>query len=59
MTTLKINMAITQDYYSQTMLVQWVTWKLKMPIKILAAIKKCLTLVITQISQNIMIIQTN
>ena len=59
MTTLKINMATTQDYYSQTMLVQWMTWKLKMSIKILAAIKKCLTLVITQISQNIMIIQTN
>ena len=32
--------------------------KLKMSMKILATIKKCLTLVIIQLSQNIMIIQT-
>ena len=33
--------------------------KLKMSMKILATIKKCLTLVIIQLSQNIMMIQTN
>ena len=33
--------------------------KLNMSMKILATIKKCLTLVIIQISQNIMIIQAN
>ena len=33
--------------------------KLKMSIKILTTIKKCLTLVIIQLNQNIMIIQTN
>ena len=33
--------------------------KLKISIKIFATIKKCFTLVIVQLSQNIMIIQTN
>ena len=33
--------------------------KLKMPIKILAAIKKCLISVIIQLGQNIMMVQTN
>ena len=33
--------------------------KLKISKKILAKIKKCFTLVIIQLSQNIMIIQTN
>ena len=35
------------------------TLKLKMSIKILATIKKCLTLAIIPLSQNITIIQTN
>ena len=33
--------------------------KLKMSMKILVAIKKCLTLVIIELSQRIMIIKTN
>ena len=33
--------------------------KLKMSIKILATIKKCLTLFIIQQTQNVMVIQTN
>ena len=33
--------------------------KLNMPMNILATIKNCFTLVIIQLSQNIMIIQTN
>ena len=48
MITLKINMVVTQDYYSQTLIDMKL--KLKMSIKILATIEKCLTLVIIQLS---------
>ena len=59
MITLKINKVKIQDYYSQTLTVSFMKLKLKMSIKVLAAIKKCLTLVIIQLSQNILIIQAN
>ena len=59
MITLKINLVKTQEYYPQTLLVWCMKLKLKMYIKILETINKCLTLVIIQLSQNIMIIQIN
>ena len=59
MITLKINKVKIQDYYSQTLTVSFMKLKLKMSIKVLATIKKCLTLVIIQLSQNILIIQAN
>ena len=36
---LKINMEITQDYYSQTLIVECMKLKPKMSVKILATIK--------------------
>ena len=56
---LKINVFASQDYYSQTLIVQFRKLKLKMSIKIAATTKKCLTLVTIQLSQNIKIIRTN
>ena len=45
--------------YSQTLIVKFMELKLKMSIKILAGIKKCLILLIIWLSQNTMIIQRN
>ena len=59
MITLKINMTTNQNYYSQTLLMQCIKLKLKMSMKVLATIKKCLILVVIRNSQNTMIIQTN
>ena len=59
MIKLKINMTTNQNYYSQTLINYCIKLKLKMPTKILAARKKYLISVIIQLSQNIMIIQTN
>ena len=59
MVTSKINMVTTQDCYLKTLIVEYVKLKLKMSMKILASINKYFTLVIIQVSQNIMIIQTN
>ena len=39
-------MTTNQNYYSQTLIVQCMKLKLNMPMKILAAMKKCLILVI-------------
>ena len=50
-------MITTQDYHSQALIVERMKLKLKMSMKILATIKKCLTLVIIQLTQNIMIIK--
>ena len=41
-----------QKYYSQTLIIQCMKLKLKMFMKILAAIKKCLILVIIRVKQN-------
>ena len=49
MTTLKTNMVTTQDYYSLALIVWSTKLKLKMFIKILVRIKKCLILVILQL----------
>ena len=46
MVTLEITMTTNQNYYSQTLVVQCMKLKLNMPMKILAATKKCLILVI-------------
>ena len=54
MITLKMNMVTTQDYYSLIL-----SLKLKIFLKILVKIKKSWILVIIQLSQNIMVIQTN
>ena len=54
MIILKINIATTRDYCSQTL-----KSKLKMSIKILATIKNCLILVIIRLSQDTTIIQTS
>ena len=59
MVTSKINMVTNQDCYLKTLIVEYVKLKLKMSMKILASINKYFTLVIIQVSQNIMIIQTN
>ena len=59
MITLKINMTTNQNYYSQTLLMQCIKLKLKMSMKVLATIKKCLILAVIRNSQNTMIIQTN
>ena len=48
-----------QNYYSQTLIVGCMKLKLKMSIKILATIKKCLIVVIIPLNQNTMRIQTN
>ena len=47
---IKLNMTTDQNYYSQA---------LKMSMKILAAINKCLILVIFQLNQNNMMVQIN
>ena len=52
-------MVTTQNLYLQTLIVYCMKLKLKMSIKILAAIKKSLILVIILLSQNTMMIQTN
>ena len=52
-------MKTNQNYYSQTLVVYYMELKLKVPAKILAAIKKCLISVIIGFRQNIKIIQTN
>ena len=54
MITLKMNMVTTQDYYYLIL-----SLKLKIFLKILVKIKKSWILVIIQLSQNIMVIQTN
>ena len=59
MITLKINIITAQDYYSQTVIFQFMKLKLKISVKILVTIKKCFTSVIIQLSQNIMIIQAS
>ena len=59
MITLKRNMLTTQDYNSQILIVQYMKLKLKISIKILAVTKKSFTSVIIQLSQNILITQTN
>ena len=59
MITLKINTVTTQNSYSQTLIVYCIKLELKMSMKILAAIKKCLILVIIRLSQNTIIIQTS
>ena len=59
MITLKINMTTNQSYYLQTLIVQCMKLKLKISMNILAAIKKCLILVIIRLSQNTVMIQTN
>ena len=55
---IKINMIMTQSS-SQTLIVYSMKLKPKMPVKILALIKKCLISAIIRLSQNIMMIQTN
>ena len=45
--------------YSQRLIVQYMKLKLKVSIRILAVIKKCLISVIVRLSQNIIMIQTN
>ena len=52
-------MITNQNYYSQTPVVYCMKLKLKISMKILAAIKKCLISVIIGLSLNTMIIQTN
>ena len=53
------NMTTNQNYYSQRLIVSRMKLKQMMCTKILAAIKKCLILVIIRLSQNAMITQTN
>ena len=59
MITLKINMVTAQNYSSLTLIVWSMKLKLKMFMKILVGINKCLILAIIHLSQNIMVIQTN
>ena len=58
MITLKTNMRTNKNYYSQALIVSCMKLKLKMSMKILVALNKCLISVI-RLTQNIMIIQTN
>ena len=51
-------MRTNKNYYSQTLRVSCMKLKLKMSMKILVALNKCLISVI-RLTQNIMIIQTN
>ena len=46
MITLKINMRTNKNYYSQTLIVSCMKLKLKMSMKILVALNKCLISVI-------------
>ena len=48
-----------QRCYSQTLIVYCMKLKLKMSMKVLAAVKNCFISVIIRLSQNSMIIQTN
>ena len=57
MITIKINVTRNKNYNLQTLIV--IKLKLKMSAKILAAIKKCLILVIIRLSQNTVMIQIN
>ena len=59
MITLKINTVATQDYYSQTLIVECTELKLKIYMKTLAMLNKYLILVIIWLSQNTTMIQTN
>ena len=52
-------MVTAQDYSSLTLIVSCMKLKLKMFMKILVGINKCLILAIIHLSQNIMVIQTN
>ena len=49
----------TPDFYSLRVIFWCMKWKLKTFMKIYVKIRKCLILVIIQLSQNIMMIQTN
>ena len=51
-------MRTNKNYYSQALTVSCMKLKLKMSMKILVALNKCLISVI-RLTQNIMIIQTN
>ena len=55
----KINMETAQDYYSQVRIVWCTKLKLKMYLKILGRLKRCLILAIILLSHNIMAIKTN
>ena len=57
--TLKTNMVKTQNYYSQILIVIYMKLKPRTFMKILVKLKKCLILVIIQLSQNIMMNQTS
>ena len=59
MITSKINAEIVQDYYLQKLIVKYIKLELKKSMKILAAKKKCLILVIIQLSRNTVITETN
>ena len=59
MITLKITMVLNQYYYALILIVWYMKLKLKIFMKILVKVKKCLILVIIHLSQNIMMIQTN
>ena len=48
MITLKINMKTNQNYYSQALIVEYMKLKLKMSMKVLTAISKCLILKIVK-----------
>ena len=52
-------MTTNQNYYPQTLIVKCIKLKLKMSMKMLAAIKKCLILAIIRLTQNTMMVQTN
>ena len=57
MITIKVNVTRNENYNLRTLIV--IKLKLKMSTKILAAIKKCLILVIIRLSQNTVMIQVN
>ena len=57
--TLEINFTTIQDYYSLIVTVSCIKFKQKMFSKILVKIEKQFILVIIELSQNIMVIQTN
>ena len=56
---LKVNTVTTQDYYPHTLIGKFMKSKLKISMKILAIIKKCLTIVSIKLSHDTMMIQTN
>ena len=59
MVTLKTYMKTNQSYYSQTLIVEYLELKLKISMKILAAINKFLISEIIPLSQSTMIIEIN